>query len=108
MIRRIDLRGESPTADYSRAVPPAAFDVEHAVEIVRPICDDVRDRGVEAIVEYSAKFDGVEQTDIRVPVEVLQKALEELDPAVRAGLEESIRRLRITCEAEMEHDVATE
>ncbi|MDO7869364.1 histidinol dehydrogenase [Nocardioides jiangxiensis] len=108
MIRRIDLRGESPNADYSRAVPRAAFDVEHAVEIVRPICEDVRDRGVAAIVEYSAKFDGVEQTDVRVPVEKLQEALANLDPAVRAGLEESIRRLRITCEAEIEHDVRTE
>ena len=26
---------------------------------VRPICDAVRDRGVEAILEYSARFDGV-------------------------------------------------
>lgn len=108
MIRRIDLRGSDPLADYSRAVPRAAFDVEHAVEIVRPICEDVRDRGVEAIVEYSRKFDGVEQTDVRVPVEALTRALEQLDPDVRAGLEESIRRLRITCEAEMEHDVTTE
>ena len=32
----------------------------------------------------------------------------DLDPAVRAGLEESIRRLRATCEAELEHDVTTE
>ncbi|TCJ23645.1 histidinol dehydrogenase [Nocardioides jejuensis] len=107
MIRRIDLRGTPATADYRSAVPRAAFDVEHALEIVRPICDDVRDRGVAAIVEYSAKFDGVEQTDVRVPVETLQEALVNLDPAVRAGLEESIRRLRITCEAEIEHDVTT-
>ena len=107
MIRRIDLRGTPATADYRSAVPRAAFDVEHALEIVRPICDDVRDRGVAAIVEYSAKFDGVEQTDVRVPAETLQEALVNLDPAVRAGLEESIRRLRITCEAEIEHDVTT-
>lgn len=107
MIRRIDLRGSDPLADYSRAVPRAAFDVEHAVEIVRPICEDVRDRGVAAIVEYSAKFDGVEQADVRVPADALATALAELDPDVRAGLEESIRRLRITCEAELEHDVTT-
>ena len=31
-----------------------------------------------------------------------------LDPEVRAGLEESIRRLRITCEAELEKDVVTD
>jgi len=110
MIRRIDLRGAADSGapvDYRTAVPRAAFDVEAALHVVRPICDDVRDRGVAAIAEYSAKFDGVEQTDIAVPAEALAAALENLDPDIRAGLEESIKRLRITCEAEMEHDVTT-
>ena len=35
-------------------------------------------------------------------------ALAALDPAVRAGLEESIRRLRRTCQAELEHEVVTD
>jgi histidinol dehydrogenase len=108
MIRRIDLRGASDApVDYRTAVPRAAFDVEAALHVVRPICDDVRDRGVAAIAEYSAKFDGVEQTDIAVPLAAIEDALANLDPDIRAGLEESIKRLRITCEAEMEHDVTT-
>ncbi len=110
MIRRIDLRdgaaGTDP--DYRTLVPRADFDVEAAVHVVRPICDDVRDRGVEAIHDYSAKFDRVEQTDITVPRQALRDALAELDPAVRAGLEESVRRLRLTCEAELESDVVTD
>jgi histidinol dehydrogenase len=76
--------------------------------VVRPICEGVRDRGVEAIVEYAARFDGVEQTDIAVPRQALADALAALDPEVRAGLEESIRRLRITCAAELEKDVVTD
>ena len=110
MMRRIDLRsaaGAAP-ADYRTAVPRAEFDVEAALQVVRPICDDVRDRGVEAIVGYSARFDGVEQTDIVVPPTALREALAALDPAVRSGLEESIARLRATCEAEIAHDVVTE
>ena len=112
MIRRIDLRGAVGTAgaalDYRTLVPRADFDVEAALHVVRPICDDVRDRGVEAIAEYSARFDGVEQTDIAVPREALRDALRRLDPQVRAGLEESIRRLRITCEAELGTDTVTD
>ena len=112
MIRRIDLRGvaadSAAPVDYRAAVPRAELDVEAAIHVVRPICDAVRDRGVEAIREFSARFDGVDQTDIVVPREALARALEELDPAIRAGLEESIRRLRLTCEAEIEHDVVTE
>lgn len=110
MIRRIDLRDGAAGADpdYRTLVPRADFDVEAAVHVVRPICDDVRDRGVEAIQEYSRKFDRVEQTDITVPRQALRDALAGLDPAVRAGLEESVRRLRLTCEAELESDVVTE
>jgi len=107
MMRRIDLRGRT-SPDYRTLVPRADFDVEAAQHVVRPICDAVRDRGVEAIIEFSERFDGVTQTDIRVPVEELGKALDALDPAVRAGLEESIARLRRTCAAELEHDVSTD
>ncbi|HET6624846.1 MAG TPA: histidinol dehydrogenase [Nocardioidaceae bacterium] len=107
MIRRIDLRG-APAPDYRSVVPRADFDVEAALDVVRPICEAVRHRGVEAVRELSAKFDGVEQDDIAVPPAALHAALAALDPAVRAGLEESISRLRKTCEAELEPDVVTE
>jgi histidinol dehydrogenase len=107
MIRRIDLRGVE-TPDYRAVVPRAEFDVEAALDVVRPICDAVRRRGVEAVLEYSKSLDHVEQTDITVPREALHQALEELDGDVRAALEESVRRLRATCEAELERDVATE
>ena len=106
MIRRIDLRGRSPD-DYREVVPRADIDVDAAVEWVRPICDAVRTRGVEAIRELSERFDGVAPEQLRVPREALDRALAELDPAVRAGLEESTARLRRTCEAELEHDLTT-
>ena len=105
-MRRIDLRGQQP--DYATVVPRGAFDVEAALEVVRPICDDVQARGVAAIVEYAARFDGVTQSDIAVPKEALTQALQALDPSVRAALEESIRRLRMTCERELDSDVVTD
>jgi histidinol dehydrogenase len=111
MIRRIDLRGTSASAappDYRTVVPRAELDVEAALDVVRPICDAVRHRGVDAIREFSAKFDRVERADIAVPAGALDEALANLDPGVRAGLEESIRRLRLTCEAELEQDVVTQ
>src|SRR3954471_5762220 len=107
MMRRIALRGQRPE-HYRDVVPRADFDVEAAVPAVHAICEAVRTRGVEAILEMSAAYDGVTQTDIRVPAQALTDALTTLDPDVRGGLEESIRRLRATCEAELEHDVTTE
>ncbi|MEX0427500.1 histidinol dehydrogenase [Nocardioides sp. DS6] len=108
MIRRIDLRDADASVDYRQAVPRADFDVEAAVHVVKPITDAVRDRGLEAILELNAKFDGVEQSDIAVPAEALAKALAELDPQIRAGLEESIARLRATCANELETDAVTD
>ncbi|MFN8195013.1 MAG: histidinol dehydrogenase [Nocardioidaceae bacterium] len=107
MIRRIDLRGASAPVDYRSVVPRAGLDVEAATHQVAPIVEAVRTRGEAAVRELSERFDGVAPERVRVPAEALARALEELDPAVRAGLEESIRRLRVTCEAELESDVTT-
>ncbi|MGH3445179.1 MAG: histidinol dehydrogenase [Nocardioidaceae bacterium] len=107
MIRRIDLRG-TDRADYRALVPRADVDVEAAMEVVRPICEAVRDRGVPAIIEFTERFDGVDQHDIAVPSAALDAALAGLDPDVRAGLEESITRLRATCRAEMPSEQCTQ
>ncbi|MBI0299671.1 histidinol dehydrogenase [Streptomyces sp. PRKS01-29] len=97
MISRIDLRGAAfPEGGIDRdLLPRAELDVEAALEKVRPICDDVRHRGTAALIDYAHRFDGVTIERVRVPAEALQRALAELDPAVRAALEESIRRARL-------------
>ncbi|WKU44410.1 histidinol dehydrogenase [Streptomyces sp. VNUA116] len=97
MISRIDLRGAaSSEAGVDRdLLPRAELDVEAALEKVRPICEDVHHRGTAALIDYAERFDGVKIDRVRVPAAAITKALEELDPAVRAALEESIRRARI-------------
>lgn len=109
LLRRIDLRGATPgSLDYRTVVPRADFDVEAAVPAVHAITEAVRERGVEAILELGARFDGVQLDDIRVPAGATERALAELDPAIRAGLDESIARLRATSAAELESDVVTD
>jgi histidinol dehydrogenase len=112
-MRRLDLRSLDPSADeaavvYSAAVPRAEIDVEQALAAVRPICEDVRERGTAAVLDAGERFDGVRPAQLRVPAEALATALDELDPAIRAGLEESIRRLRMTSEAELEHSIVSD
>ncbi|MFD3323839.1 histidinol dehydrogenase [Streptomyces sp. NPDC058701] len=110
MISRIDLRGDSlPEGGALRdLLPRAEFDVEAALEKVRPICEDVHHRGTAALIEYARKFDGVELTQVRVPARALDAALEQLDPAVRAALEESIRRARIVHRAQRRTEHTTQ
>ena len=98
MIIRIDLRGREP-GQLSRAalagiLPRAAIDVEAAVTRVRPICDDVRRRGADAVREYTARFDGVDLATTLVPQAALDEALAGLDPEVRRALQEAVRRVR--------------
>ncbi|HLR85340.1 MAG TPA: histidinol dehydrogenase [Nocardioidaceae bacterium] len=110
MIRRLDLRGVGADhiCDYRAAVPRAAFDVDAATEAVRPVCADVRERGVEAVRAATSRYDGVDLADVRVHPDALARAAAGLDPAVRDALCEAIERLRRTCHAELERDVTTE
>ncbi|MGW9557610.1 histidinol dehydrogenase [Nocardiopsis sp. NPDC055551] len=106
MISRIDLRGS--TGDPRDALPRAEMDVADATERVRPIVEDVRHRGTEALIELTERFDGVRLTDVRVPKDVIESALVDLDPAVRAALEESIRRARKVHAAQRRTDHTTQ
>ncbi|MEU0811472.1 histidinol dehydrogenase [Streptomyces sp. NPDC005970] len=110
MISRIDLRGAAfPEGGIDRdLLPRAELDVEAALEKVRPICDDVRHRGTAALIDYARRFDGVTIERVRVPQEALTSALEELDPAVRAALEESIRRARLVHREQRRADHTTQ
>ena len=107
MLTRIDLRGRRDT-DPRTVLPRAALDVAVAVDQVRPVVQDVRDRGADAVRDATARFDGEVLTDLRVPAAALQQALATLDPAVRAALEESIRRARTVATAQLRADVVVQ
>ncbi len=109
MLQLIDLRDRELTTRSLRGIlPRAAFDVDAAAEVVRPLCEDVRRRGEVAVREHSARLDGVEIDALRVPVDRLQVALDALDPAVRAALTESIARARAVHADQRRRDVTTE
>jgi histidinol dehydrogenase len=103
VLTRIDLRGRLD--DPRNVLPRALLDVEAAVDTVRPICADVRHRGAVAVKEITARLDGVEIDTLRVPAGALHAALDTLDPAVRAALDEATRRARAVHEAQRPTDV---
>ena len=105
MIRRIDLRGSH--AEPRDVLPRAAVDVEQATATVGPIVLDVRERGAEAVLDWTERLDGVRPAALRVPVSAIEEAVASLDPAVRAALEESIRRARIVHADQRRTDITT-
>lgn len=100
MLRTIDLR-TADVPDLTAVLPRAELDVEAAVEVVRPVCDDVARRGADALLELSERFDRVRPRHLRVPAEALQEALESLDPQLRDAFELAIARRRQVSEAEL-------
>jgi histidinol dehydrogenase len=112
VISRIDLRGGEPgrlsRTALAGVLPRAATDVEAAVMQVRPVCDDVRRRGAEAVREYTARFDGVDLATTLVPQAALDEALDGLDPEVRRALEEAVRRTRRVHDAQLPAESVTQ
>lgn len=92
MLTLKDLRGDA--IDAASVLPRATQDISATIDAVTPILESVRRRGVPALMEYSEKFDGVRPPSLRVPAEKLAEAAEQLEPAVRAALEELITRAR--------------
>ncbi|GAC1443981.1 MAG: histidinol dehydrogenase [Mycobacteriales bacterium] len=107
MLTRIDLRGRRD-GDPRDLLPRARLDVAAAVEQVRPVVEDVRQRGSAAVRDATQRFDGVTVTGLRVPSAALQEALAGLDPAVRAALDEAADRLRRVCSAQLRPDVTVD
>ncbi|MGO3797290.1 MAG: histidinol dehydrogenase [Pauljensenia sp.] len=94
-MRRIDLRGTTPSArDLRGALPRAALDITAATEVVRPIIDRVRTEGAAALYDLAERFDHVRPPSLRVPSEAIGRALDQLDPEVRRALELSITHNR--------------
>ncbi|MBM7414385.1 MULTISPECIES: histidinol dehydrogenase [Nocardiaceae] len=107
-LRRVDLRGSSPsTAELRAVLPRGGVDVNSVLHLVTPVVEAVRERGADAALEYSETFDRVRPDSVRVPAAELAKALDQLDPDVRAALEVSIERSRIVHEDQRRSETVT-
>ncbi|HYN30568.1 MAG TPA: histidinol dehydrogenase [Dermatophilaceae bacterium] len=108
MMPVLDLRGRTLGRRVLRAaLPRPELDVEAAVEAVRPICEDVHQRGASALYAAAERFEGVRPPRLRVPAAVLADALATLAPDVRAALEEATRRARLVHADQRRTDTTT-
>ncbi|MBO9578832.1 MAG: histidinol dehydrogenase [Microbacteriaceae bacterium] len=109
MIQTIDLRGETLTPKrLAAAVPRAKVDVAEASAAAAELVEAVRKDGIVALTEQARRFDGVNPTHLRVPAADIAAAVEGLDPAVRAALEEAIVRVRAATAVQVPGEQVTE
>ncbi len=72
MLNRLDLRGVD---DVRPLLPRPQQRGDEPVDAVRAILADVRERGDVALRELTARLDGVDRSDVRVPQQELDAAL---------------------------------
>ena len=108
MIRTLDLRGQALSkAGYQRAIPRAKLDIATAMRTIEPILERVKNGDQSELLKLAEEFDGVRPDSIRVSQNELDKALENLDPAIRKALELSISRIRKVHEDQKRTDQIT-
>jgi len=108
MIRMLDLRGQALSkAGYQRAIPRAKLDIATAMRTIEPILERVKNGDQSELLKLAEEFDGVRPASIRVSQVELEKALDNLDPAVRTALELSITRIRKVHEDQKRTDKTT-
>ena len=100
--------GLGTTREIRALIPRAQERHAGAREAVLPVLTAVEEHGRQAVLDYTERFDGVRPAALRVPQEALETALERLDSAVRAALEESIRRARAVAAADKRTAVTTQ
>ena len=102
MVRRIDARQREPREVVDQLRRPGGFLSERIREAARRIVEDVRERGDEALLEYTERFDGVRPREIRVPKQEIDRAAESLTPDLRESFGVAIENVRAFHEREMD------
>lgn len=105
MIQLIDLRNEKTLP--SPVVPRAQIDVDSAVEKVRSIITDVKEKGDVAVLDWTENLDGVRPNSLRVPLEIIENAYKEMPEDVINALKTSIERVKKAHENQIRNSYET-
>ena len=101
-MQTIDLRGRALDDDeLRRSVPRPELDITAAAEAASVLISDVRERGVQALLDQAERFDGIRPDELRVPSSQIAKAVDRLPHDVRTALEHSIERVRTASAAQI-------
>jgi histidinol dehydrogenase len=94
------------TAQRARLLRRAEIQIDELVERVRPIVEAVRDRGDDALIEFTGRFDRVQlgADQLRVSRAEIEQAHSQLDSSVRAALEHAIHNIRTFHQRQLPHE----
>ena len=94
LVKLLDAREADPEEIVAQLRRPGGFLSEKVRHAARRIVGDVRDKGDEALLEYTERFDGVRPDPIRVPLEEIKGARASLDEGVEESFHVVIENVR--------------
>lgn len=104
VIKTSDLRNanilDKDKIELKTLIPRALFDINKAVDQVKPILSDIKNYQQDAIYKYTKLFDGVEQNPqnggngFLVEESALKNAWDQLDSELKTALEIAAERIR--------------
>lgn len=85
----------------------AEIDISEHMQLAREVSDDIRKRGDEAVLEYTAKFDRVELTKDRIKVKPneIEEGYNRLDDKTRESIEYAAKNIRNFHEKQMPEEM---
>jgi histidinol dehydrogenase len=105
-INEYDLKNLTET-QIAKLHKRSELDIESFQNTVRPIIQDVRENGDQAIIEYNEKFDkaSMNKSDLKVSEEEFQKAEESLDKSIKEVIEASAVNIKKFHQAQMPEEM---
>ncbi|WP_293443082.1 histidinol dehydrogenase [Persephonella sp.] len=106
-MKIVDLRGKifTESKELENLIKRSEMEVEQFEGSVKQILKDVKEKGDQAVIHYTKKFDGVELSpeEFEVPFSQIEEAYEKLDEETRWALEVAYERVRKFHEAQVEN-----
>jgi histidinol dehydrogenase len=107
VVKVLDARDADPKELIPQLRRPGGFLSKKVRDTTRRIVADVRDRGDEALLEYTEHFDGVRPDPIRIPTEEIREARDALPPTIEESLRVAIENVRFFHEQELDRSWET-
>jgi histidinol dehydrogenase len=107
LVKVLDARETDPRELVDQLRRAGGFLSEKVREAARRIVANVRDRGDEALLEYTERFDGVRLEKIRVPLEEIKRARTTLSQEVEESFRVAVENVRLFHEHELDRPFET-
>jgi histidinol dehydrogenase len=107
MVERLDARRRPPSEAVAELRRPGGFLSAKVRDAARRIVEDVRERGDEALLEHTERFDGVRPDQIRVPGDEIERARASLPADLEDSFLTALENVRAFHEREMDRSWET-